>query len=116
MPSLGRRRVFLLATDRPANGRQRCRDDVDQAIARNAPNRDDERAGHQHDQNVALYLNVSVPQVYALVRSGVLPAIKIGGRGIWRVDRHQLEAYIERLHRETEEWAKAHPLNPRQQL
>ncbi len=59
----------------------------------------------------ARYLNVSHPQVYALVRSGELPAVKIGGRGVWRVDRHQLEAYIERLLKETHEWAKAHPLN-----
>ncbi len=67
-------------------------------------------------EDVATYLNVSVPQVYALVRSGELPAIKIGGRGIWRVDREQLNAYIERLHEETRQWAKAHPLNPREQL
>jgi prophage regulatory protein len=65
-------------------------------------------------EDVANYLNVSVPQVYSLVRSRELPAIKIGGRGIWRVDRRQLEAYIERLHRDTDEWAKAHPLNPRE--
>jgi excisionase family DNA binding protein len=64
-------------------------------------------------EQVATYLNVSVPQAYALVRSGALPAIKIGGRGVWRVDRQQLEEYIERLHRETQEWAKDHPLNPR---
>ena len=59
----------------------------------------------------ARYLNVSRPQVYALVRSGELPAIKIGGRGVWRVDRRQLETYVERLLEETREWAKAHPLN-----
>jgi excisionase family DNA binding protein len=64
-------------------------------------------------EDVATYLSVSVPQVYALVRSGELPAIKIGGRGIWRVDKAQLEAYVERLHQETQEWARAHPLNPR---
>ena len=33
-------------------------------------------------EDVATYLSVSVPQVYALVRSGELPAIKIGGRGV----------------------------------
>lgn len=65
-------------------------------------------------EDVANFLNVSVPQVYSLVRSRELPAIKIGGRGIWRVDRRQLDEYIERLHRETDEWAKAHPLNPRE--
>ena len=61
-------------------------------------------------EDVAAYLNVSVPQAYALVRSGDLPAIKIGGRGVWRVDRNRLEKYIERLHEETSEWAKSHPL------
>lgn len=65
-------------------------------------------------EDVARYLNVSVPQVYALVRSRELPAIKIGGRGVWRVGKQQLQDYIERLHRETQEWAKAHPLNPRE--
>lgn len=65
-------------------------------------------------EDVSKYLNVSVPQVYALVRSGELPAIKVGGRGIWRVDRRQLEAYIDRLHEETRAWAKAHPLSSRE--
>ena len=64
-------------------------------------------------EDVATYLSVSVPQVYALVRSGELPAIKIGGRGVWRVDRAKLEAYLENLETRTAEWAKSHPLNPR---
>lgn len=64
--------------------------------------------------DVATYLSVSVPQVYSLVRSGELPAIKIGGRGVWRVDRKQLEDYVERLHEETQQWAREHPLNPRE--
>jgi len=64
-------------------------------------------------EDVAIYLNVSVPQVYSLVRSRELPAVKIGGRGVWRVDREQLDAYIKRLHEETNEWARDHPLNPR---
>jgi excisionase family DNA binding protein len=50
------------------------------------------------------YLNVSVAQVYALVRSGELPAIKIGGRGVWRVDRNKLEEFMDRLHDETSRW------------
>jgi len=58
----------------------------------------------------ARYLNVSRPQVYSLVRSGELPALKLGGRGVWRVDRRQLETYIERLLQQTREWAKANPL------
>jgi len=36
--------------------------------------------------------------------------MKIGGRGVWRVDRNQLEAYIDKMHEETSKWAKAHPL------
>jgi len=66
-------------------------------------------------EDVATYLSVSVPQVYALVRSGELPAVKIGGRGVWRVDRRKLDAYLERLEEETAAWAKAHPLNPKEQ-
>ena len=64
-------------------------------------------------EDVATYLSVSVPQVYALVRSGELPAIKIGGRGVWRVDKAKLDAYLENLETRTAEWAKSHPLNPR---
>lgn len=64
-------------------------------------------------EDVAAYLSVSVPQVYALVRSGKLPAVKIGGRGVWRVDREKLDTYLENLEEETAKWAKAHPLNPR---
>ncbi|CAN5270055.1 hypothetical protein BH11ACT3_BH11ACT3_22250 [soil metagenome] len=44
--------------------------------------------------DVAEVLNVSVSQTYALVRSGELPAIKIGGNGHWRVERSVLESYI----------------------
>jgi excisionase family DNA binding protein len=63
--------------------------------------------------DVAAYMSVSVPQVYALVRSGELPAVKIGGRGIWRVDRRKLDDYLDNLETQTAEWAKAHPLNPK---
>jgi excisionase family DNA binding protein len=64
-------------------------------------------------EEVATYLNVSVTQVYALVRSHELPAIKLGGRGVWRIDKNHLEAYLERLHEETREWIRTHPLTPR---
>ncbi|MDQ3662462.1 MAG: helix-turn-helix domain-containing protein [Actinomycetota bacterium] len=64
-------------------------------------------------EEVATYLNVSVAQVYALVRSHELPAIKLGGRGVWRIDKGQLEAYIEHLHEETREWIRTHPLASR---
>src|SRR5690554_1925656 len=41
-------------------------------------------------------LNISSPQAYALVRSGDLPAIQVGGRGQWRIEAAELEKYIER--------------------
>ncbi|HWH25759.1 MAG TPA: helix-turn-helix domain-containing protein [Pseudolysinimonas sp.] len=44
--------------------------------------------------DVAEILNVSASQAYALVRSGELPAIKVGGSGHWRVERTVLEGYI----------------------
>jgi excisionase family DNA binding protein len=60
--------------------------------------------------DVAEVLNISASQTYALVRSGALPAIKIGGRGQWRVERAQLETYIERMYDETRRFVEAHPL------
>ncbi len=46
-------------------------------------------------------LNISQPQAYALVRSGDLPAIQVGGRGQWRVEGSELEAYIARQYEAT---------------
>jgi excisionase family DNA binding protein len=43
---------------------------------------------------VAGVLNVTVSQVYTLMRSGELPALKIGRKGVWRVSRESLEAYL----------------------
>lgn len=51
--------------------------------------------------DVAEILNISASQTYALVRSGALPAIKIGGRGQWRVERSQLESYVDRMYDQT---------------
>ena len=51
--------------------------------------------------DVAEILNVSAAQAYALVRSGDLPAIKVGGRGQWRVETTQLEEYIQRMYSQT---------------
>jgi excisionase family DNA binding protein len=59
--------------------------------------------------DVAEVLNISASQTYALVRSGELPAIKIGGRGQWRVERQQLEDYIQRCYAETRAFVTAHP-------
>jgi excisionase family DNA binding protein len=57
---------------------------------------------------VAEILNTSSAQVYALVRTGELPAIKIGGRGQWRVEDAQLEAYIARMYEETRQFVDSH--------
>ncbi len=64
-----------------------------------------------HD--VAEILNVSDSQVYHMVRSGELPAIKIGGRGQWRVERSRLEEYIDQKYAETAQWIKENPLTTR---
>jgi excisionase family DNA binding protein len=64
--------------------------------------------------DVAEQLNVSMSQVYHMVRSGELPAIKIGGRGQWRIERVKLEEYIERKYAETAEWVRSNPLLARE--
>lgn len=59
--------------------------------------------------DVAETLNISSAQAYALVRSGELPAIKVGGRGQWRVEASELESYIQRMYAETKTFVQAHP-------
>ena len=64
--------------------------------------------------DVAAELNVSDSQVYHMVRSGELPAIKVGGRGQWRVERARLEEYIQRKYAETAQWVQSNPLIERE--
>jgi excisionase family DNA binding protein len=59
--------------------------------------------------DVAEVLSTSQAQVYALVRRGDLPAIRIGGRKQWRVESEQLEAYIARMYDETRAYVDTHP-------
>jgi excisionase family DNA binding protein len=59
--------------------------------------------------DVAQILNISAAQAYALVRNKELPAIKVGGRGQWRVEATKLEAYIQRAYDETEKFLDEHP-------
>jgi excisionase family DNA binding protein len=59
--------------------------------------------------DVAEILNISVAQVYALVRRGEIPAIKIGGRGQWRVEAEALEGYIQAAYSTTAQFIKEHP-------
>ena len=58
--------------------------------------------------DVAEVLNTSSAQVYSLVRSGELPAIKIGGRGQWRVEASELEKYIARMYDQTRDFVSKH--------
>jgi excisionase family DNA binding protein len=59
--------------------------------------------------DVAELLAVSPAQAYALVRCGDLPAVKIGGRGQWRIEAQALETYITRLYDETAAFIADHP-------
>jgi excisionase family DNA binding protein len=59
--------------------------------------------------DVAEVLNISGAQVYALVRREELKAIKIGGRGQWRVEASELEAYIQRAYADAEKFVREHP-------
>ena len=59
--------------------------------------------------DVAEVLNISGAQVYALVRRHELKAIKIGGRGQWRVEASELEAYIQRAYADAEQFVRDHP-------
>jgi excisionase family DNA binding protein len=59
--------------------------------------------------DVAEVLNTSSAQVYALVRRKELKAIKIGGRGQWRVEASELEAFIQRMYDQTDTFIDEHP-------
>jgi excisionase family DNA binding protein len=61
--------------------------------------------------DVAEILQTSNAQVYALVRRGELPAIRIGGRGQWRVEDSRLEDYIARMYDDTRAYVDTHPFS-----
>jgi len=61
--------------------------------------------------DVAETLNISASQTYALVRSGELPAIKVGGRGQWRVEVSALEEYIARMYDQTRSFIANNPVD-----
>lgn len=58
---------------------------------------------------IAEDLNVTKAQVYALVRRKELVAVKLGGRGQWRVAREDLDAYLEQAKVDTAKWIDEHP-------
>ena len=52
-------------------------------------------------EGVQEVLSIRRCHAYAVVRSGELRAIQVGGRGQWRVEQSELEAYIQRAYEET---------------
>jgi len=52
--------------------------------------------------DAAEVLNTSVVQIMALIRRGEIRAIQIGGRGQWRIEASELEAYIQRMYDEAD--------------
>ena len=62
--------------------------------------------------DVAEVLNTSLAQVSALVQRGEIRALKIGGRGQWRIERDELEAFIQRMYAETEAQIKGSTKDP----
>ena len=60
-------------------------------------------------KDVAEVLGISTTQAYALVRTGELSAIKIGGRGQWRIEASVLEDFIQRMYAETKTFVETHP-------
>jgi excisionase family DNA binding protein len=50
--------------------------------------------------DAAELLSISAGQVRDIIRSGELPAIRVGARGPWRIERTVLESYIEALYEE----------------
>jgi excisionase family DNA binding protein len=64
--------------------------------------------------DVAEILNTSAAQVYALVRRKELKAMKIGGRGQWRVAASDLEDYIQRMYAEADRFIDDHPFTGRE--
>lgn len=58
--------------------------------------------------DVAEVLNVTTRQVYALVRSGDLRGIQVGGRNQWRIEDVELEDYIKRQYAKSNDPSVTH--------
>ncbi|QOD05666.1 helix-turn-helix domain-containing protein [Pseudarthrobacter sp. BIM B-2242] len=48
-------------------------------------------------------LNVNQNQIRALIRTGELRGIQVGGRGVWRIGANDIEDYIAEAYRLTAE-------------
>ncbi|MGC0238299.1 helix-turn-helix domain-containing protein [Arthrobacter sp. SD76] len=60
-------------------------------------------------QQVADELSVGQPTIRELLRLGELRGIQVGGRGVWRIERKEIEAFIQRAYAISIESAKALP-------
>ncbi|GKV72028.1 helix-turn-helix domain-containing protein [Pseudarthrobacter sp. NCCP-2145] len=56
-------------------------------------------------------LNVKPNQIHALIKAGELRALQIGGRGMWRIGRQDLEDFIADAYRRTAERIAAGEIN-----
>jgi excisionase family DNA binding protein len=56
---------------------------------------------------VAEMLSISPRQALAMVHTGELLGIQVGGRGQWRVEASELEDYIQRKYAETREMIRS---------
>lgn len=54
-------------------------------------------------QDVALELATSSSQIYAMLRTGELRGIQIGGRKQWRIERVELERWIDERYKYTKQ-------------
>lgn len=52
---------------------------------------------------VAEILNVNKPTIYALLRSGEMKGLRLGGRGVWRISEDDLQAFLDTAYQETAE-------------
>lgn len=52
-------------------------------------------------EQVAEELSVSTAQIRALLKSGDVRGIQVGGRGVWRIGTSDVEAYIEEAYGRT---------------
>ena len=61
--------------------------------------------------DVAKTLNLTMSAARALVTSGELPAIQVGGKKVWRVEASALEAYIADQYAAARERTHTHALH-----
>lgn len=62
-------------------------------------------------EQVAHELNVGEPLIRAMLRTGDLRGIQVGGRGLWRIGAADVELYIEAAYRRTAEKMSAGDLD-----